>query len=95
MKVINADKFRKILIKNGWLKQDFLKDSAEMIAVDSLIDELQFDDLGSAKPVLINQYGNDKCPSCGSLNVTIKEECCGGTHKFIYCPDCGQKLDRG
>ena len=36
----------------------------------------------------------EKCPCCNSLKVNMEEACCGGLHKFSYCPDCGQAIDR-
>lgn len=38
MRLIDADALLKVLVDNGWLKMDFLKDSVEMIAVQAEID---------------------------------------------------------
>ena len=46
------------------------------------------------KPIPGNYSGLEKCPRCKSFNVRMEEACCGGLHKFSYCPDCGQALDR-
>jgi len=38
MRLIDADALIQTLVTNGWLKMDFLKDSADMIAIQAAID---------------------------------------------------------
>lgn len=89
---IDADLLLKTLNDNGWLKDDFIKDTPEMLAVRAIIDELSTADVVEvvhAEWIANSKYGLPKCSACGKCSHS------GNWHEENnYCGRCGARMDK-
>lgn len=91
MRLIDADHVIEKLVKYGWLKMT-LEDSAEMVAVQSAIDDEQTVD---AQPVVHARWLYEYKSGFKPYNGVVCNHCdCWNERRTDYCPNCGAKMNR-
>lgn len=87
MRLIDADELTKQLVDKGWLRNDILNDSVEMIAVKAMID---------CAPTINTERHGEWLPVDELYDAFDCSECDAMVHKPCnYCPKCGAKMDLG